>query len=175
MINPIISQKMNEESNFIKKLYNLKVKDIMQYVNQDMPLVEKTADMSSVLPFLDKNDHVWVVDNKDTSHIIGVITEYDTLSLFSPVYTPLQYFDKPSLQSFQYGLNVTVEEVMSKNPISASPDEKIMDVILKMKQHKVKQLPVVDNENKLLGEIKLHHLIDRYTKEQDAALKTKSL
>ena len=166
---------MNEESDFIKKLYALKVRDLMEPVNQDMTLVEKNADISSVLPVLDKKDHVWVVDSKETSHIIGVITEYDTISLFSPLYTPLQYFDKPSLQSFQYGLNVTAEEVMSKNPISASPDEKIMDVILKIKQHKVKQLPVVDKENKLLGEIKLHHLIERYTKEQAATQKTKIL
>ncbi len=166
---------MSEENDFIKKLYNIKVKDIMEPVNQDILLVEKTADISSVLPYLDKKDHVWVVDNKETSHVIGVITEYDTISLFSPPYTPLQYFDKPSIQSFQYGVNITVEEVMSKNPISASPDEKIMDVILKMKQHKVKQLPVVDKDNRLLGEIKLHHLIDRYTKEQAAAQKTKIL
>jgi len=162
---------MNEESDFIKKLYKLKVKEAMEPVNPDMPIVEKTEDISSVLPFLVKKDHVWVVDKKETSHILGVITEYDTISLFSPVYTPLQYFDKPSLQSFQYGLNVTVEEIMSKNPISTTPDEKIMDAILKMKQHKVKQLPVVDEDNKLLGEIKLHHLIDRYTKEQAIAQK----
>jgi len=164
---------MDEESDFIKKLYNLRVKDVMEPVNQDMPLVEKTVDISSVLPFLGKKDHVWVVDSKETSHIVGVITESDTISLFSPLYTPLQYFDKPSLQSFQYGLNITVEEVMSKNPISTSTDEKIVDVILKMKQHKVKQLPVVDKENRLLGEIKLHHLIDKYTKEQTAAQKNK--
>jgi len=160
---------MNEESDFIKKLYNLKVKDLMESVNPDMPLVEKTADISSALSFLDKKDHVWVVDSKETAHIIGVITESDTISLFSPPYTPLQYFDKPSLQSFQYGLSITVEEVMSKNPISAFLEERIMDVVLKMKQHKVKQLPVVDEKNRLLGEIKLHHLIDKYMKEQSSA------
>jgi len=163
---------MNEESDFIKKLYNLKVKDLMEPVNKDMLLVEKTADISSVLPFLDKKDHVWIVDNKETSRVIGVITESDTILLFSPPYTPLQYFDKPSLQSFQYGLNIAVEEVMSKNPISVSVEEKIMDAILKMKQHKVKQLPVVDEDNRLLGEIKLHHLIDRYTKEQNSSQKS---
>ncbi|MDH7516974.1 MAG: CBS domain-containing protein [Candidatus Thermoplasmatota archaeon] len=159
---------MSEEKDFIKKLYNLKVKDLMEPINQDMPLVEKNDDISSVLSFLGKKDHVWVVDSRETLRILGVITEYDTLSLFSPLYTPLQYFDKPPIQSFHYGLDINVEEVMSKNPISTFFEEKIMDVILKMKQHKVKQLPVVDKDNKLLGEIKLRHLIDSYTKEQSS-------
>lgn len=166
---------MNEENKFIKKLHNLKVKDIMEPITQDMLLVEKNDDISSVLSFLDKKDHVWVVDNKETSRIIGVITEFDTLSLFSPLYTPLQYFDKPSLQSFQYGLKVTVEEIMSKNPVTATTEEKITDAIIKMKQHKIKQLPVVDDDNKLLGEIKLHHLIERYMKEKIVKQKTEEV
>jgi CBS-domain-containing membrane protein len=35
-----------------------------------------------------------------------------------------------------------------------------------MKQHKIKQVPVVDENYKLLGEITLHHFIEKYKKEQ---------
>ena len=36
-----------------------------------------------------------------------------------------------------------------------------------MKQHKVKQIPVVDENDKLLGEVTLHHFIDKYNKEKN--------
>ena len=157
---------MSENSEFITKLYELKVKDFMKTTSSDIPIVEKNANLKSIFSILSKNDHTWVVENKKNLCIVGVITEYDTLLLFSPSYTPLQSFDKPNLQSLQYGLSSTAEDIMSKKPVAASQDEKIIDVIWKMKQHKIKQVPVVDENDKLLGEIALHQFIDRYKKEQ---------
>jgi len=149
---------------FITDLYELNVKDIMKSIKNGIPIVEKNADISTILSVLDKKEHVWVVDNKETLTIMGVITEYDTLMLFSPPYTPMQSFDKPTLLSLQYELSTSAEEIMSKNPIKVSPEEKIKDIIILMKQHKVKQMPVVDENNKLLGEVTLHHFIDGYNR-----------
>jgi len=157
---------MADKKNFITDLYELNVKDIMKNINSGIPLVEKNADITCILSVLNKKKHVWVVDSKETLHILGVITESDTLMLFSPPYTPMQSFDKPTLQSLQYGLSATAEEIMSKNPIKISPEEKIKDIIIMMKQHKVKQMPVVDENNKLLGEVTLHHFIDKYNKDK---------
>ena len=157
---------MSENSEFITKLYDFKAKDLMKTTSSNMPFVEKNADLSHIFSVLNKNDHVWVVENKENMHVIGVITESDTILLFSPPYTPLQSFNKPSLQSLQYGLSSNAEDIMSKKPVTAFQEEKIIDVILKMKQHKIKQVPVVDENYKLLGEITLHHFIDKYKKEQ---------
>jgi len=157
---------MIEASKFVAELYECTAKDFMDMKGGDLPFVEKNADVARIFSILNKKDHVWVVDNKETLHIVGVITESDTLPLFSPPYTPQQIFDKPNLQSFQYGLFTTAEEIMSKNPIKTYPEEKIRDVIAKMKQHKVKQLPVVDQNDKLLGEITLRHFIGKYKEEQ---------
>jgi predicted transcriptional regulator len=157
---------MSENSEFITKLYDFKAKDIMKTTSSNMPFVEKNADLSHIFSVLNKNDHVWVVENKENMHVIGVITESDTILLFSPSYTPLQSFDKPSLQSLQYGLSSNAEDIMSKKPVTALKEEKIIDVIWKMKQHKIKQIPVIDENDKLLGEIALHQFIDRYKKDQ---------
>jgi predicted transcriptional regulator len=157
---------MSENSEFITKLYDFKAKDLMKTTSRDMPFVEKNADLSHIFSVLNKNDHVWVVENKENMHVIGVITESDTILLFSPPYTPLQSFNKPSLQSLQYGLSSNAEDIMSKKPVTASQEEKIIDVIWKMKQHKIKQIPVVDENYTLLGEITLHHFIEKYKKEQ---------
>jgi predicted transcriptional regulator len=156
---------MEDKKKFITNLYDLYVKDIMKDIN-NVPFVEKNLDINSILTILNKNKHVWVVDSKENLHILGVVTESDTLMLFSPPYTPMQSFDKPTLQSLQYGLSVTAEEIMSKNPINVSPEEKIKDVIIIMKQHKVKQMPVVDENYKLLGEVTLHQFIEEFNKKK---------
>lgn len=157
---------MSDESDFISEVYEFKVKDLMKTFSDDTPFVEKNADVNSIFSILNKKNHIWVVENKENLQVIGVITESDTLSLFSPPYTPMQSFDKPSLKSFQYGLSSTAEDIMSKKPLTTSPEEKIVDVLQKMKQHKIKQLPVVDENDKLLGEISLHDFIDKYNEKQ---------
>ena len=157
---------MADEKKFITDFYELNIKDIMKSTISEIPFVEKNADITSVLSILNEKKHVWVVDNKETLLILGVITEYDTLMLFSPAYTPMQSFDKPTLLSLQYGLSTTAEEIMSKNPIKISPEEKIKDIIILMKQHKIKQVPVVDQNDKLLSEITIHNFIENYNKEE---------
>jgi predicted transcriptional regulator len=157
---------MSDESDFVSQVYELKVKDFMKTFSDDTPFVEKNADVNSVFPILNKESHVWVVENKENLQLLGVITESDVLSLFSPPYESLQSFDKPTIKSFQYGLSFTVDEIMSKKPLTISIEEKIVDVLQKMKQHKIKQLPVVDENNKLLGEISIRNFIDKYNERQ---------
>jgi CBS domain-containing protein len=155
---------MSEKHSVITELYELKVKDLLEPIDAKISYVEKTDAVEQVFLLLGKKNHVWVVDDSITLHVLGVITESDTLQLFAPPYTPLQSFDKPTLQSFQYGLATTAEEIMSKRPITADPNEKIIDVIAKMKLHKIKQLPVVDENERLIGEIFLSRLIQEYSK-----------
>jgi CBS domain-containing protein len=155
---------MNETHSIITEIYALTVKDLIKPIDAKDSYVEKDVAVEQVFRQLSKKNHLWVVDDKVTLHVLGVITESDTIQLFAPPITPLQSFDKPTLQSFQYGLSTTAEEIMSTQPITADPDEKIADVILKMKQHKIKHLPVIDENKRILGEITLHRLIQEYTK-----------
>jgi CBS domain-containing protein len=157
---------MSEKHTMITELYELKVKDLLEPFNAKISCVEKTDTIEQVFLLLGKKNHVWVVDDTIALHVLGIITESDTLQLFAPPFTSLQSFDKPTLQSFQYGLTTTAEEVMSKRPITTDSNEKIIDVITKMKQHKIKQLPVVDDTERLIGEITLVQLIQEYTKQQ---------
>jgi len=164
---------MSEKHSVIAELYDFKVKDLLESTNAKISYVEKTDAVEQVFLLLSKKNHVWVVDDSITLHVLGVITESDTLQLFAPPYTPLQSFDKPTLQSFQYGLATTAEEIMSKRPITTDLNEKIINVIAKMKQHKIKQLPVVDENERLIGEVSLSRLIQEYSKRQAEIMKMK--
>jgi len=156
---------MSKTKKSLHEFYETKVKDVMQTTTSALPCVDENAAVEQVFSLLMKNDYVWVVDSKDPKQILGVITESDTIALLSPPVTSLQTFDKPDSHSLQFGVPLTAKEIMSKNPITASPEETIRDVIAKMKEHKVKQLPVVDHHGMLLGDITLHQFIDKYCRE----------
>ena len=161
-------ENMSESHTLITELYDRTVKDLMQPLTLKDVTVEKSDDIEQVFQMLTKRNHVWVVDASISSQVVGVITPSDTIELFAPVTTSLQSFDKPSLHSFQYGLSTKAEEIMSKLPITAQPEEKIADVISKMKHHMIKQLAVVDENKRLIGEITLHRLIQEYLERHHA-------
>ena len=156
---------MNEKHTTIAEIYEQNVKDFIEPIDIKNSLVEKSDDVTQIFFLLEKHDHLWVVDDKKTMQLCGVITESDTIQLFAPAY-PTQAFDKPHIQSFQFGLAAIGEEIMSKQPITAALDEKISDVIMKMAQHRIKQIAVVDENTRLIGEIRVFRLIQEYLKRK---------
>jgi CBS domain-containing protein len=113
------------------------------------------------------------MDSIEPTQLFGVITESDTIVLLSPPLTSLQTFDKPDSRSLQYGDVPRIEEIMSKKPVTASPDETVREILLKMKEQKIKHLPVVDENEHLIGELSLGHLIQEYLKWQTEITKMK--
>jgi CBS domain-containing protein len=112
------------------------------------------------------------MDSTEPTQLIGVITQSDTIAFFSPPLTSAQSFESPDSRSLQFGVMLTAEEIMSKKPVTTSPDETIRDIIVKMKEQKIKQLPVVDENDQFIGEICLNHLIKEYSKHMVQNLKT---
>jgi len=155
---------MSETKKSLHDFYETKMIDIMHTVTT-APCIQKDASLDHVLSPLKDHGYVWVVSKGVPKRILGVITESDMIALLSPPITSLQTFDTPDARSLQFGVPLTAEEIMSKKPVPASPEETVRDVIVKMKQFHVKQLPVVDYEGVLLGDITLHQFIESYYKE----------
>jgi CBS domain-containing protein len=158
---------MCEMRKSLNEFYETKVKDIMQTRECEIPCIEENATVAVVFSILNNKDHVWVIDSKNPKQLLGVITESDTIVLLSPPVTSLQTFDKPDSRSLQYGIDLIAEEIMVKKPVTISPDEKIRDALMKMKEQKIKQLPVVDENERLIGEITVKHLIQKYSTQQE--------
>ncbi|MBN2790327.1 MAG: CBS domain-containing protein [Candidatus Delongbacteria bacterium] len=55
---------------------------------------------------------------------------------------------------------VKVSEIMSKDVITVTPEDKISDVVNKMKEYQLKFFPVADENNKYLGKIDLLDILD---------------
>jgi CBS domain-containing protein len=157
---------MSEKRKTLKEFYETKVKDIMNATKSDIPHLNENAEVSRVLFSLNNRGHVWVMDNQEPTRLVGVITESDTIALFSPPLTSTQSFDNPDHRSLQFEEILTAKDIMSKKPVTISPDENIRDILVKMKEQKIKHLPVVDEYGQLNGEVSLSILIQVYLKQQ---------
>jgi len=155
---------MCEKGRSITDFYETKVKDIMQTTKSEIPRIEENTEVGRVLSSLNIRDHVWVMDSKEPTQLVGVITQSDTIGFFSPPLTSSQTFDNPDPRSLQFGVRLTAEEIMSKKPVVVSPEETIRDILVKMKEQKIKHLPVVDDYGQLIGEISLSCIIKEYSK-----------
>ena len=105
-----------------------------------------TAAVTSVPPGSAVDSAIKVMRSEDVGivpvcdiqgHLLGVITDRDIL--------------------IRDGFGKTVDEIMSRDVISAAPKDDIHDAALKMSQHGVRRLPVVENE-KLIGMLSLKDL-----------------
>jgi CBS-domain-containing membrane protein len=156
---------MDENEKSMKKFYDTKVKDIMLTSKSDIPCIVASADIMQVLSSLKNKDHIWIMDSTEPTRLLGIITQSDTLAFFSPTLTSPQSFDSPDPRSMQFGITFTAEEIMSKKPVSVSPDETIRDILKMMKEQKIKYLPVVDDQGNLIGEVTLSDIIQEYSKQ----------
>ena len=105
-----------------------------------------TAAVTSVPPGSAVDSAIKVMRSEDVGivpvcdiqgHLLGVITDRDIL--------------------IRDGFGKTVDEIMSRDVISAAPKDDIHDAALKMSKYGVRRLPVVENE-KLTGMLSLKDL-----------------
>ena len=110
------------------------VKDLMTAAVTSVPPVSGVDSAIKVM----RSEDVGIVPVCDIQgHLLGVITDRDIL--------------------IRDGFGKTVDEIMSRDVISAAPKDDIHDAALKMSQYGVRRLPVVENE-KLTGMLSLKDL-----------------
>jgi len=144
----------------IPKFYEIPAKDIVDKGVWDLPLIEKDASIDRVLSMLTVDDHVWIVESKGSKKLVGIITEHDILNIFSPT-KKVSYFGLPDKKSLHYELFEKAEHIMSGNPVRCEPDEKVEDALNKMVRHRIRRIPVVENDE-IIGEMTLHQLVGKF-------------
>ena len=128
----------------MNEFYEQEVEEVMQGHVWDLPLVGEKDDIRMVLIVLTARGYVWVVDDMANMNIVGVITEHDALYLFE-----------------KFNEDMTAGDIAKRDLIYCTKEEKIKDVLDKVKRHNVRRLSVVEN-GKIIGEITLRHLIEKF-------------
>ena len=148
------------EPKLISGFYELKVDQLMDKKVWDIPIVNRDSPIIDVLSILDGRSHVWIVDNSENKELVGVITRQDVLEILAPPRTSYNMFSLPKYKP--HSIKGKAEDVMNKYPITSRCDEKIIDVLQKMIKHRIRRLPVINKDKKILGEITLQHLIHKF-------------
>jgi CBS domain-containing protein len=127
------------------------VKDIMM---TSVVSIKRNADLHEAARLLSENriSGMPVVD--DNNRVIGVISEADVLTLaglkkehtFRDILHNILGEPVPA----RSGGN-KVEDVMSFPPITSKADDEVMEVAKILEERRIKRLPVVDDDGKLLG------------------------
>jgi CBS domain-containing protein len=96
-----------------------------------------------------------VIESHDNPRLVGVITDRDIV--LRVVADDRDYH------------SVKIQDVMSVNPVTCSPDDAFQDAADKMAQHQVRRLPIVDGKQHVIGIIALADMATRVTKPKRTA------
>jgi len=87
--------------------------------------------------------HLLVMDG---SELVGVITDRDVRSHLSPrIDTPVENSEDEKT------LETKIHQVMTRNPITVSPDTLISEAAALLLKHKIGCLPVIDEDGFIMG------------------------
>ena len=148
-----------DDSGLINDFYEISVSKLLNNKFGDLPLIQKDSPIENVLSILDGRSHVWVVDSLEKRDLVGVITRQDVLHILAP---PRKYYNLFSIpKQYIHGTCGVAEDVMTKDPVTCKPDEKIVQILVKMMRHRVRRIAVIQ-DNVFIGEITLKNLIHKY-------------
>jgi CBS domain-containing protein len=57
--------------------------------------------------------------------------------------------------NYSNSMNLSVSEMMTKNPVSVSPENHVLKAAARMTNHRFRRIPVADDEGRLVGVMSL--------------------
>lgn len=161
------------EKQLKSEFYSRKILDILPECKKELTIVQKHESIDDVLSLLRKNDHVWVVENRETMKLLGFISRVDLLHLIAPPRSFYHIFSIPD--SYHYGTIGEAEDIMNKGFITCDLDDNIEAIIKKMIRHTTDKIAILSEKGRLNGEITIKSLIAHYHEaKQDAFFLSKS-
>lgn len=147
----------NPEPIHPKSLMETKVKEVM---NRRPRTVTPNTSIAGLLESLrGQIEDCFPVVNKNRK-LLGIVTESDVLHVLQ---VPLRHVTvgHAMIKQAMKRSASTVVEIMTKRPITASPDMTTQEALNIMAAHKLRHLPVVEKE-RLVGLICLRDIIELY-------------
>ena len=149
----------------------MKVKDIM---TKEVVTIKGDDTVKVAAKMLNEMNFSGLPVVDENNKIQGIITEGDLLRRMASINGPSYIHvlggnfpfesKKDFLERLNKSIGYLVKEVMTKDVITISKDAEIQEVATLMVKEKIKRIPVVDNEKKIIGIISrkdiLKHLFD---------------
>ena len=132
---------------------------ISEIMNTDVISVSPSTPVLEAAKIITEHnfDGIPVVDK--SNHLLGILTEYDLITKTSPINITFIRKVLSDIHSKKDGeqeniSDLTVGEIMNKEPLTLKGDTTYEQVLETFKEHhRVNPIPIVDNENKVIGVI----------------------
>ena len=138
-----------------------KIADLVEDLKQrEIPAVTKQATVSEIVDAFVASHHshiIYVVD--DAGRLIGVISLGNLVRHVFFLYHD-QSIDARSLISMV--VSETAEDFMQKEPMVTTLSEDIEDVLQRMIDHNVKEIPILDDDKRIVADLTIVDLLKHY-------------
>ena len=126
---------------------NLIIKDVMLKLGS-FPFINSNSFLKEAIDLMDKFRLGVICVTDDNRMLCGIITDGDLRRNLTLVQRPLpSYFMDNVLKH------------CSKNPLTINENTNIEEALLVIEKNEIWDLPVVDNDNKLVGLLHLHNIL----------------
>jgi len=145
------------------KLSQMKVEKVMDLVVKEPTVVTLKEDIKTLLNKLvgdPRKRHVYVVD--DNNCLIGVVRMNYIVQYLFPFETMLQTTDEYLVRNFFNFEENSIADIMNTNFKFVMRNTKLGDVARIFIEEKINELPVVDEDKKLIGQINVFEIIHAY-------------
>ena len=122
-----------------------------EIMRKKLPVVLYSDDFDKALKESSEKNLGAVCIINDENKLLGIITDGDIRRIF-------QKFKNKTIKEI---FSMPVEKVMTKGPITITPDSLAKEAVKLMEKKSTYVLPVVDNNNVLVGLIRMHDLVQR--------------
>lgn len=129
----------------IGQMLSSKVRDIM-LTGKSLPIVFEGASLEEAIEKIDRFRLGTTLILRSDDTLSGIITDGDLRRLIAK--------KRPIFE-------LTVEEAMTKNPRTVSPDSPTYDALNMMEQHQITVLPITDPGGKIHGILHLHDILGK--------------
>ena len=136
-------------------------KTVADVMSRDPILVHPQTPLKEAIQILAEKRISGLPVIDDVGKLVGIISETDLMwqetGVTPPAYIMILdsviYLQNPGAyeRDLHKALGQTVGEVMSKNPLTISPDKSLREAAKLIQDHKVHRLPVLDNVGKVIG------------------------
>ena len=133
----------------VSEVMKKRPREVREYTSIDGLLERMLGQIESCFPVVDKN-----------RKLVGIVTESDLLQMFHSQIPWATIGSTKVREILKYSAN-TVGDLMTKNPVTVSPDMNIGEAMNLMISNKVRRLPVVKGD-KLVGLLSLRDIIELY-------------
>ena len=124
-------------------MYKFLQQTVADYMTQNVKTVTRELRVGELNEMFERDDFNTYPVEEDTQ-IIGLVTKFDVLKCFA--FTPSQM-----VPHYDDLMNRTVADIMISAFIYVAADTRLTRVLQLMVEHRIRSIPVMDNEHRLVG------------------------